>query len=58
MSPLAGPKHTYVRLAIVVFSHFSNCYTVMTIVLQAYESYHTCVSFQTFRLVNMLRGHA
>ena len=23
MSPLAGTKHTYVRLAIVIFSHFS-----------------------------------
>ena len=22
MSPLAGMKHTYVRLAIVIFSHF------------------------------------
>jgi len=22
MSPLAGTKHTYVRLAIVIFSHF------------------------------------
>ena len=26
MTPLTGTKHTYVRLAIVIFSHFLLCF--------------------------------